>query len=373
MQEDLEHIRILISQEIFGTIGPEDLDYLNRVAAENPVVRDMRKQMLAEVPERDLQKLRKAEQTLTAASVLGAYRARKKRRLYLVSSAAALIGLVAVFWIYHRNNDPSVLLHRRIAELEPPPVELKFTSGEIFTLAESSSFLSGDARFINNPPILTQAAPGNPDETAVVRTPAGKDYHVKLADSSSVQLNSESVLRFPLSFSQKGRAVELSGEAYFNIQADPAHPFVVNLPNAVVEVLGTEFNISCYDSTETRIALVSGSVRVRFGGRSVILSAGTELVIQADGRSHVVPFDRESRLSWLRGVYVFHAEDMRDVLKVARRWYGVEFAIDNAALYTRKFTGFINRKDPVTVFLDNFRETGTFDYYLDENDVLHLY
>lgn len=371
MQEDLEHIYRLLQKEAEGTISPEELAYLDELSREDPYVRE-RRQFLREDEVGTRDALRAAEE-ITPESLLGEYKRRQRKKLYTMATAACVILLAGFFWYQYSENTPSALMAKRIAAIEPTPVELKFTSGEIRLLEENQNFYSGKANFVNEPPKLMQASPGNPDESAIVVTPGGKDYSVILEDSSTVQLNSESSLRFPLSFRGKGRRVEMTGEAYFNIKGDAERPFIVQVPNAVIEVLGTEFNVQAYDSVETRISLVSGSLRVRFGGRSFLVEPGTELVIKAGTDMHLVPFDKSVRLSWLKGVYVFHAENMREVLKVARRWYGIDIVVDNAALFTRKYTGFIDRKDPVTVFLDNFRETGTFDYFLDDKNILHLY
>src|SRR5690606_21112694 len=81
-------------------------------------------------------------------------------------------------------------------------------------------------------------------------TPKGGQYHVVLPDGSKVWLNSASSLRYPSKFEQHSRAVELDGEAYFDIAprfstSDTARiPFVVKTRNQKVEVLGTQFNIN---------------------------------------------------------------------------------------------------------------------------------
>ena len=51
-----------------------------------------------------------------------------------------------------------------------------------------------------------------------------------LPDQSVVWLNSGSKLTYPSVFEEKERKVLLSGEGYFEVEADPEHPFCVSTP-----------------------------------------------------------------------------------------------------------------------------------------------
>ncbi|MEI3422821.1 MAG: FecR domain-containing protein [Butyricimonas faecihominis] len=59
-------------------------------------------------------------------------------------------------------------------------------------------------------------------------------------------LNSESALRYPVSFVGPERKVYLTGEAYFDVIEDRAHPFSVDVNGSVVRVLGTSFDVRAY-------------------------------------------------------------------------------------------------------------------------------
>ena len=52
------------------------------------------------------------------------------------------------------------------------------------------------------------------------------DRSVELPDGSKLYLRAHSTLRYVTDFSQH-RQVALTGEAFFDVKADPAHPFVV--------------------------------------------------------------------------------------------------------------------------------------------------
>lgn len=88
---------------------------------------------------------------------------------------------------------------------------------------------------------------------------------VTLADGSRVQLNLGSSLSFA-NYKDR-RSVSLSkGEAYFEVQHDANHPFLVNAGQGQVRVTGTHFNVWTYQN-DVMVTLTQGSVQV-IGDRS---------------------------------------------------------------------------------------------------------
>jgi len=78
---------------------------------------------------------------------------------------------------------------------------------------------------------------------------------VTLSDGSTVWLNKESTLKYPLEFTGAERRVYLTGEAFFQIARDSKTPFIVEAQGTLTRVLGTSFNI------KTNQANVSVNVR----------------------------------------------------------------------------------------------------------------
>src|SRR3546814_8119082 len=77
----------------------------------------------------------------------------------------------------------------------------------------------------------------------------GGEYQLILPDGSRVWLNAASSIRFPTVFTGKEREVEITGEAYFEIEKNTNMPFVVKKGNVEVQVLGTHFNVKDRKST----------------------------------------------------------------------------------------------------------------------------
>lgn len=94
-----------------------------------------------------------------------------------------------------------------------------------------------------------------------LRIPRGGEYFLTLSDGSTVWLNAETEIRYPVEFVGDKRVVYVEGEAYFDVKKDEKRPFVVRAAQADVRVLGTSFNFRAYpDEDGVTTTLESGSV-----------------------------------------------------------------------------------------------------------------
>ena len=85
-------------------------------------------------------------------------------------------------------------------------------------------------------------------------------------------MNSESELVYPVRFVGEKRVVRLKGEAYFKVQADADHPFIVEANGIDVVAVGTEFNVNSRKEKVVASVLVKGRVEVENGTRQVMLT-----------------------------------------------------------------------------------------------------
>lgn len=63
--------------------------------------------------------------------------------------------------------------------------------------------------------------------TTALEVPAGQYLSMELQDGTKVWLNAGTRLEYPLVFAGGERRVKVAGEAMFDVEHDPAHPFVV--------------------------------------------------------------------------------------------------------------------------------------------------
>ena len=87
---------------------------------------------------------------------------------------------------------------------------------------------------------------------------------ITLPDQTKVTLNRYSSLTYPDRFKEDRREVQLQGEAYFEVEKDARHPFVVKADPVEVEVLGTHFNVEAYPGDAEVKTTLSLSMRRLF-------------------------------------------------------------------------------------------------------------
>lgn len=179
-----------------------------------------------------------------------------------------------------------------------------------------------------------------------VKTNPGMTTSLMLPDSTVVCLNSESVLRYPSTFGENSREVELVGEAYFEVTPDNDRRFIVNTPHqSQIEVYGTSFNVEAY-ATDDRIltTLVEGQVGFLFtdrngDSRKVLLNPMHKLVYEpASGNTQMYKTSCESEIAWKEGTIIFNNTPMKEVLAMLSKRFNVEFVVRNKHLKEYSFT-----------------------------------
>jgi ferric-dicitrate binding protein FerR (iron transport regulator) len=127
-----------------------------------------------------------------------------------------------------------------------------------------------------------------------------------LPDGSQVVLRKGATLSYPQTFSNREREVSLTGEAYFEVQHDAAHPFRIQTTRATLEVLGTSFNVSTTDQQDELI-VSTGKVlftnKAATGDKHIILPHQYSK-LDAKGFD-IKPLDNPNFLSWKTGMLVF--------------------------------------------------------------------
>lgn len=119
----------------------------------------------------------------------------------------------------------------------------------------------------------------------------------KLPDGSEIWLNKNSELQFPAVFDSEQRIVNLEGEAFFKIAKDAKRPFIIQVGEATVEVLGTTFNLRAYEAENaTILKVVEGQVvfKATNTGEEVKLKADEKIEFQKDKQV----ISREVKENW---------------------------------------------------------------------------
>ena len=181
-----------------------------------------------------------------------------------------------------------------------------------------------------------------------ITTPRGGQYTVILPDSSKVDLNAASSLRFPTAFAGTSRQVSLTGEAYFEVSHNKNKPFMVTSAGQTVKVLGTHFDINSYaDEHAIKTTLLEGSVNVTASGKSVVLIPGQQSQVtqtrNLDTLINVVQnANIDEAVAWKNGYFQFENADLQTIMRQFSRWYDVKVVYDGQ-FGGRLFSGQIHR------------------------------
>jgi transmembrane sensor len=198
----------------------------------------------------------------------------------------------------------------------------------------------------------------------VFRTALGEQRSVLLADGSRVTLNTDS--RIDVSLQNGRREVRLiHGEALFEVAHDPARPFVVRAANALLQDVGTLFNVDMRSNgtavtvVEGRLAVESESPREEGGVQAVHIGTGAPeaLVLGAKDRVvithaglgppqhgvNVVPI-----MAWTQRQLMFEHRPLSEVAEEFNRYNKDRIDIDSAELKRQEVTGVFEANDPAS-------------------------
>lgn len=268
----------------------------------------------------------------------------RSRKLWpTIAAIAASVILVLTILFYHDTKKPvqTTTVHNSQNPILPGKsgATLTLATGSTIALDGTKKSLSVGERLryedgssvqvenLQNPQSIHQLT---------VATAKGQLYAFILSDGTKVFLNASSSLVFPSRFSGKDRRVQITGEAYFEVAKDKAHPFVVQTMDQSgkglqsVEVLGTHFNINAYgDNGQIRTTLAEGSVKVTASGHELILKPEQQAIYNpARDRLVPKPADLSGVLAWRSGKFAFSGARIDEVMSELSRWYDVEVSYE---------------------------------------------
>lgn len=189
-----------------------------------------------------------------------------------------------------------------------------------------------------------------------IDVPRGGQYQVVLPDGSKVWLNAQSSLRYPAHFNGDKRLVELTGEAYFEVAKDSAHPFQISINGMQVQVLGTHFNIMGYqDEGCTKTTLLEGSVKIIKGGMQQMIIPGQQAIVK--DKIRVADVNVSESVEWINGNFNFSHEKLEAIMRKMSRWYDVDIQYQGKTT-NATFIGTLPRSSDIKEVLKYLELTG---------------
>ncbi len=214
-------------------------------------------------------------------------------------------------------------------------------------------------------------------ETLVYNTlniPNGKRFDIILSDGTHIFLNSGSTLRYPVKFIEGStRDVFLTGEAYFDVMEDKAHPFVVHVDDMEVNVLGTTFNVSDYDEDPNiNTVLVEGSVELynKETNNSTLLKPGFKAAWdKSSNKISIENVDTRVYTAWIDGKLIFRNATFRQIRNMLERYYNVAIHNDNEDLDRQLFDATFDI-ETIDQILETFSKSYAIEYSIINNEVM---
>lgn len=308
---------------------------------------------------------------------------RSKKALPYIGYAATIVGIlfsISLFFADRSQSHPSEQ-SRQVSVPDQHPliqgankVSLTFSDGKVVSLDENFISISlehggifsnndGELRFTNE----SQRGDYSHIYHKLSVQKAGT-YRVVLPDGTKVWLNALSDLKFPAAFSESDRKVHLTGEAYFEVAPDRSKPFIVEVNDNRIEVLGTHFNINSYDS-KWKATLFEGSIKVWNQYGSELLSPGQEASI-VDREITIAKANVKKATAWRNREFYFENESMSSILKELARWYDFELT-QPAAVDRKSYSGSISRNLELTQVLKVLSSLTGYQFRIDNGKLIY--
>ena len=167
-------------------------------------------------------------------------------------------------------------------------------------------------------------------------TAIGQTHSYQLSDGTRVDLNTNTRLHADIGGGERIVTLD-SGEAFFEVAHDAAHPFVVRAGKRQITDLGTKFSVFLNGDT-VRVMVYEGRVRVEAeagaagpapvdaGAGHVVIAQGMEALVFAKPQGEIV-----KDLGWRNGMLTFDQLPLADVADVFNRYNAKQMQVEGNA------------------------------------------
>ncbi len=184
----------------------------------------------------------------------------------------------------------------------------------------------------------------DPAWLATYRTAVAEQQEWRLDDGSVIRLAPDSAL--DVDYSPAQRHIRLyRGEAWFQVAADPARPFIVDAAAGHTQALGTAFDIR-QRGEQVRVLVSEHRVEVSLGQQQQQVAQNQALTYGPDGLSSVTSANVANELAWQQQRLVFQDMPLAQVLAELQHYTPSRLQLTDAALENLSVTAVFDTRHP---------------------------
>lgn len=206
-----------------------------------------------------------------------------------------------------------------------------------------------------------------PARTITVVAKEQKD--VTLPDGTTVCMNANSILKYKENFGTANRNIQFYGEGYFKVRRNASLPFIIKTKTVRTKVLGTEFNLRCYDAEDVHVTLVKGSVEVAMDSEKVRIAPNQDAYL-AEGSVKVQDVNPKDFTSWREGILYFDNATLRTILQQLGKVYNVNVVCRDKQLLDKHYHFMCSVNDSLDEVLHLLNITSDINVKLRDNAIV---
>lgn len=250
------------------------------------------------------------------------------------------------------------------------------TQAKPIPVSQSTTALVQNGRLVYPPSHMDadseEPGKGKVTESNSLTTDQGNEFNVTFEDGTTVHLNYDTEIRYPVKFSKTERVVYLRGEAYFKIAKD-ARPFCVITNQGIIKQYGTEFNVNTFTPQRTEVALVKGSISItqKDNKREHFVKPGQVAYVDTQKENvDIHNTDLTPYIAWNDGRLIFEDRTLENIADILERWYKVNITFGSPELKQLHFTGNMDKYGSIAPILKAIARTTNLNIYIDEREIL---
>ncbi|SEW44162.1 FecR family protein [Chitinophaga sp. YR573] len=360
--EDKDFILALIISDISDDITEEERVLLKKKLAESKDAQNLYNETYDLLMSKEAEKGRAQLSNYAPVFIKAKHPVRRiLDRYYIGVSVAALFIVFLSVFIINRHRESNHI--SKVVIPSRDSIQLALDNGTILNMGKYDMTVVGPVNE-NYGSAFTYHLEQNAGKTGVLYVPAGKFYQLILSDGTSVMINAATKVTFPLTFGDT-REISLSGNADIEVAQNSNKPFLVHLPNSVIQVLGTRFRASTYDGKEG-VSLMSGKVEYIKGKDTMMLDPGEEVFtlpgLSMKKNSFIID-DMENGIYRCENVI-----SMEELAGLIRKYFRMDVKISKLR-QNIQFHGIIEYNKPVTVLLETLKRIYGVEYTTTSNTI----